>query len=134
MHYVVIRRDLPFGAQVAQVVHAAGESAALLGSLLPDGTHAVALWIETETALRSLADRLTAEGIQHILIEECECGPPSTASFAGQATAIGIKPLPMSERSRLRKVLSSLPLVGKDKGRSHGEPSGAICAKEGGSA
>ncbi len=99
-HYIVVRRDLPPGVVAAQVVHAAGESAAGLPPL-PENTHAVVLAVPDEDRLLWLAHRLTRAGIAHKLIREPD------APYNGAATALGIPPQP---RENLRRLLSSLPL------------------------
>jgi hypothetical protein len=83
----------------SQVVHAAGESSP---GDLPDGTFAVVLGAEDERALLTVADRLSAAGVGHVLIRE------SDSPFCGQAMAIGVRP---GRRSQLKKYLSSLPLL-----------------------
>jgi DNA gyrase inhibitor GyrI len=99
-HYVIVRSDLPHGVQVAQTIHAAGESCE---GPLPSGTYAVALAVPNEDSLRSLAQRLWDGEVPHTVIEEVD-GP-----FAGQAMAIGC--WPTRERERMRRFTSSLPLV-----------------------
>lgn len=99
-HYVIVRADLPHGMQVAQVVHAAGESAP---SRVPSGTSAVALAVPNEAILRVLDGALTVAGIPHVLIVESD----------GQAMAIGCEPT--ADRSHIRRITSSLPLVGKER-------------------
>lgn len=101
-HYVVVRADLSLGQQAAQLVHAAGESST---GNLPDETIAVALYARDEAHLRSIADRLTEAGISHKLIIECD----------GEAQAIGCTPT--TDRASLKRVLSSLPLIGKEARR-----------------
>lgn len=70
--------------------------------------------------LRELSQRLEAAGIRHVLIKECECGPPATAAFAGQATAIGVVPVDATAREHVRKLTSSLPLVSGQPSRPVG--------------
>jgi hypothetical protein len=84
-------------------VHAAGESSP---GNLPEGTNAVVLSVAGEVELLDLAWRLTAAGVAHKLI--CEPDRP----WCGQATGIGI--VPVADRSALRPLLSSLPLLGKE--------------------
>lgn len=98
-HYCIVRADLPFGAQAAQLIHAAGYSAT---APLPEGTYAIALHARDEPELRALAARLAAAGVAHKLIVEDD--PP----YAGQATAIGITPC---NRSPLKPYLAHLALV-----------------------
>ena len=99
-HYVVVRSDLPHGVQVAQTIHAAGESCE---GPLPSGTYAVALSVPDETSLRELARRLWDSEVPHKLILEPD------APYDGQAMAIGI--FPTTDRDRVRRLTSSLPLV-----------------------
>jgi len=99
-HYVVVRSDLPHGVQVAQTIHAAGESC---DGPLPSGTYAIALSVPDEASLRSLAERLWDSEVPHKVIMEPD------APYNGQAMAIGI--FPTTERERVRRVTSSLPLV-----------------------
>lgn len=95
-HYVIVRADLTHGQQVTQTVHAAGESSP--GGLKP-GTLAVALHARDEAHLRQLAAGLTARGIAHHVVEECD----------GEWMAIGVAPT--TDRKLVGKVVSSLPLV-----------------------
>jgi len=95
-HYVVVRSDIPHGAQVAQAVHAAGESTR--ERVLP-GTIAVALHARDEAHLRELHEKLVVANIPHHVVEECD----------GQWMAIGIEPT--TNRAAIRKVTSALPLV-----------------------
>lgn len=93
---MVVRGDLPHGAQVAQAIHAAGESAA---ERVPSNTVAVALAARDQAHLHELAALLRAAGVEHKLIVECD----------GEAMAIGVTPT--RDRLRVRKVLSTVPLV-----------------------
>lgn len=104
-HYVIVRADLPIGFAMAQVVHAAGESA--LGGAVPDGTNAVVLEARDEAHLREIFAKLDARRLSPFLI--CEPDAP----YHGQATAIGLPP-------RIGRVplLSSLPLYGKEVARA----------------
>lgn len=97
-HYVIVRADLPAGAAAAQLIHAAGESSP---GHLPPGTYAIALACPNERALVLLADQLRLAGVSFRCIFETD------APWNGQLMAIGIEPGP---RSKLRKLLSSLPL------------------------
>lgn len=89
-HYVVIRADLPVGMAAAQIVHAAGESAAPFG--VPADTRAIVLQAKTEGALQDIHAAIIATGQaagwRHpaILIRESE------GEYAGQLTAIGVIP------------------------------------------
>lgn len=95
-HYVIVRADLPHGSQIAQTIHAAGESTPT--RLLP-GTIAVALHARDQAHLRELHDELVAAGIRHHLVEECD----------GELMAIGCEPT--TDRAAMRRVLSRLPLA-----------------------
>lgn len=98
-HYCVVRSDLPFGAQAAQLIHAAGQS---VTEPAPEGTYAIALHVKDETELYRLTARLELAGIQHTLIRE------SDAPYTGQLMAIGIPP---QDRAKLKPLLSSYPLL-----------------------
>ncbi len=106
-HYCVVRADLPFGAQAAQLIHAAGYSTK---SPLPDGTYAIALHVRDEDELRRLAARLTMANIAHHLIIE------SDEPYVGQAMAIGIEPC---DRRSVKSYLSKYALVAQS-GRAAG--------------
>jgi hypothetical protein len=99
-HYVIVRGDLPHGLQIAQTIHAAGESSP---GGLPSGTIAVALAAPNETQLQVLGARLADAGIPFVPIVEGD-GP-----YEGQLMALGL--LPSQDRSAIRKVTSELPLV-----------------------
>lgn len=112
VHYVIVRADLPIGSQVAQSVHAAGESA----SPRPvPGTIAVALHARAEDHLRDIANRLVAAGLAHHRVFESADDP----KYPNELMAIGLQPIPVTERHRVKKVLSDLPLV-KTRPCSHG--------------
>jgi hypothetical protein len=89
--------------QVAQTAHAAGESVPEHQAPLPDGTIVVALSVPDEGTLLRIAQALGERSLTYKLIEEAD-GP-----YAGQAMALGIRPA--RDRSAIRKVVSSLPLV-----------------------
>lgn len=99
-HYVVVRSDLPHGVQVAQTIHAAGESC---DGPLPSGTYAIALSVPDEPSLRELARRLWDSEVPHKVIEEPD------SPYNGQAMALGI--FPTTDRERVRRLTSSLKLV-----------------------
>lgn len=86
---------MPHGHQLAQAVHAAGES----GPALP-GTYAVVL-SATLDQLRDLADKLAFYSVPHAVIREPD--PP----YFGEVTAIGLRPQP---RSALRKYTKGYKL------------------------
>lgn len=96
---MIIRKDLPFGVALAQVVHAAGESAQ--NTEVPPNTHAVVLAVPDEQALLAVEERFVHAGIEITAIREPD------APYFNQITAIGIKPQP---REKIRKLLSNLPL------------------------
>lgn len=97
---MIVRADLPRGVQLANAVHAAGESAQ---GPIPRGTIAVALAADSDFHLRRLSARLEARGIPHHLIVEAD------GAYAGQAMAIGVRPT--LDRAAVGKVVSSLRLV-----------------------
>ena len=99
-HYVIIRSDLPYGVQLAQTIHAAGESC---DGPLPSGTYAIALSVPNEEALLNLADRLWDGEVPHKVIVETD------GKFSGQAMTIGL--FPTYERDIIKKFTSSLPLA-----------------------
>lgn len=96
VHYVIVRADLPHGSQVAQAIHAAGESTP---SRVPKNTVAVALAARNQAHLLELSKTLELASIDHVLIAECD----------GEPMSIGITPT--TDRSSIRKVTSCLPLV-----------------------
>ncbi len=99
-HYVIIRADLPRGVQIAQTIHAAGESSP---GNLPPTTHAVALETPNEQGLLDLEARLTHAGIAHMAIREPD------EPYNNQLMAIGIPP--QVRTKPLRKILSRYALV-----------------------
>jgi hypothetical protein len=99
-HYVIIRSDLPHGVQLAQTIHAAGESC---DGPLPTGTYAIALSVDSEFSLHELAAKLWAGEIPHRVIIETD------GKYAGQSMAIGC--FPTSQRDIIRKYTSDLPLA-----------------------
>lgn len=98
-HYVLVRKDLPFGTALAQTVHAAGESAQ--NTVVPPNTHAVVLAVPDEKALLDVEAKLLQHGIEIKSIREPDM------PWCGQLMTIGIKPQP---REKIRKLLSNLPL------------------------
>jgi hypothetical protein len=93
---VIVRADLPHGSQVAQTIHAAGESTP---ERVPENTVAVALHARDKAHLLELHEIIGKSDIPHVLICECD----------GEPMAIGIQPT--RDRKAVRKVTSSLPLV-----------------------
>lgn len=96
VHYCIVRADLSHGSQIAQIIHAANESTT---QRLPSGSIAVALAAKDEMHLLMIVDALENAGIKHVVIKEND----------GQAMAIGIEPT--TDRTAIRKVTSSIPLV-----------------------
>ena len=82
---------MPHGDQLAQSVHAAGESGPATS-----GTHAVVLAASSEDALLALHERLSYFQIPHVLIREPD------APYLNAATALGIPP---QARGPLRRHL-----------------------------
>ena len=99
-HYVVIRADLPRGVQIAQTIHAAGES---VDGPVPPTTHAVALDAANEGDLLDLEAKLKHLGIQFVAIREPD------APYNNQLMAIGIQP--QVRGKILRKALARFALV-----------------------
>lgn len=97
---MIIRADLPLGVQIAQTIHAAGESSP---GNLPEDTRAVALSVPDEATLLALEARLHAAGISFRAIREPD--PP----WNGALMAIGL--VPVQRTPNLRQVLGRLPLV-----------------------
>lgn len=91
------------GQKAAQLIHAAGESAAL--NPPSSGTYAVALEA-THSQLMALEHELTLRQIKFVPIREPD------APFLGELVAIGIAP---QARTNLRKVLGSFRLIGVEK-------------------
>jgi peptidyl-tRNA hydrolase len=107
-HYVIVRADLPRGIQVAQVVHASGESAANLP--VPENTHAVVLQVADEEDLLGYADKLHWAGIPSRLIVENSLPTDEDSPLeGGQGTAIGIPPT--QDRKKIASVLGRLGLL-----------------------
>lgn len=96
----MIRGDLPHGVQAAQLIHAAGESAA--NAPVPPETRAVALAAPDEAALLALERRLREAGVHHVAIREPD------APHRGALMAIGLPPQP---REPLRPLLGKLNLL-----------------------
>jgi len=97
VHYVIVRSDLTHGQQVAQAVHAVGESHG--GLVHPAGTVAVALSATDKKHLLEIYATIVAADIKCVLIIECD----------GEPMAIGV--CPTRDRKSIRKVTSTLKLV-----------------------
>ena len=91
---------MPLGTICAQLVHAAGESSP---GNLPEGTHAVVLAVPNEQTLLAIEEKLKHAQIKYNAIREPD--PP----YLGQLMAIGLEPT--TDRTRMRKLLSTLPLL-----------------------
>ena len=100
-HYCILREDLPFGAQAAQLIHAAGESSP---GDLPEGTYAVALAAKSEKHLEFLEEKLRRLAIPHVAIREPDRDH--------ELMAIGL--YPVEDRRSIRRVVGNLPLLGKE--------------------
>lgn len=100
-HYVIVRADLSRGQLGAQIVHAAGESAALVPPT--QTTHAVVLQADDEAVLQALEAILRLAQVAFVAIREPD------APFFGQLVAIGLAPI--QRTSRLKKILSRFQLL-----------------------
>lgn len=83
----------------AQVIHAAGESAA---GVEPGKTYAVALCVPDKHGLQQMDDWLTAAGVPHRSVREPD--PP----WSGALMALGIPPC---DRRSVSRFLRGLPLL-----------------------
>lgn len=104
----MVRRDLPPGTAAAQIVHAAGESAAAHGPLA-EGTHAVVLEVDGPETLAQLLARLRAR--RQPVRAICEPDAP----YHGALMALGLPPAPRQDLPGLR-ALSGLHLYRGGKG------------------
>ena len=84
----------------AQVAHAAGEC-----EKHPPGTHVVVLGTEDESHLARIADSLEAAEVDFAAVHE----PDSPHEGALMALGIGL----VRDRSKVKRVCSALPLLGK---------------------
>ena len=96
-HYCIVRADLPLGVQLAQTVHAAGESSP---GNIPSDTRAVMLHVAGAEELLALEAKLRAAGIEFVAIREPD--------QENQLMAIGLKP---TFRRLVKRVMSGLPLA-----------------------
>lgn len=94
-HYIVVRRDLPFGLVLANIAHAAGESMFISGtrheelpSFNPHEALAIVLGARNEGRLLRLERSLIASRVEYIAIREHD------APYNGALMAIGIVPGP----------------------------------------
>ncbi len=99
---MIVRSDAPAGVQLAQTIHAAGQSAQLAGadSASPP-TIAVALAASCDE-LAAVARALGEADVRHVLVHEPD------EPWRGALMAIGIVPSP---RAHLRRLVAHLPLV-----------------------
>lgn len=125
-HYIVVRRDLPFGVLLAMVAHAAGESFYKLACLrssekerptfsredvgsIPTGgspfdpsqTIAIVLGARNVARLGWLCMKLDVMAIPYSVITETD------GEFAGQLMAIGVVP---TDRADVRKIVNEFQL------------------------
>lgn len=92
---------MPLGHQLAQVAHAAGESAKL--GDLPEGTCVVVLSAFLDPDMLELRYTLAAAGVEYVCIHEPD------EPYCGEMTAIGIKPQPRTKK--LKKLLQHFTLA-----------------------
>jgi polysaccharide deacetylase 2 family uncharacterized protein YibQ len=103
---VIIRDDVSTGVQLAQTIHAAGQSAQVADAFpASPPTVAVALAASPE-ALAALARALADADVRHVLVHEPD------EPWCGALMAIGMVPSP---RALVCRFVAHLPLVrGKD--------------------
>lgn len=101
-HYTIVRRDLPLGDQLAQTIHAAGESA---DPKPESGCRAVALHAADEKHLEIIKERLDKSGLRYHCVHESS----DDDKYPGQMMSIGLAPT--ANKSAVKKVLGSLPLA-----------------------
>ena len=102
IHYLLVRRDLPFGVTLAQLAHAAADSIMHSRYLaLTPGTTVVVLGVRNEITLKKWARKLSwrKHGVPHTLVREPD------APWNGQLMAIGVWP---GERSKLEPIFKTL--------------------------
>jgi len=103
-HHIICRGDIPDGHKFAQVGHAVAESCE---GPMPNTTYIYVLEAKDESHIDELHAKLWDLEIPHTVIHEPD------APYNGQAMAIGI--WPVIDRTDVKKVTSSLPLLGKKK-------------------
>jgi len=110
-HYVIVRRDAPRGVQLAQTIHAAGQSAQLAdASATSPPTVAIALAASPDE-LAALACALADAQVRHVLVHEPD------EPWHGALMAIGVVPSP---RAHVRHFVAHLAVVrGKDDDHGH---------------
>ena len=108
IHCVIVRAGLPLGVMAAQIIHAAGESAAGL----PDSnTRALAVEARSDGEMYETLDRIRERGLAHVEIHEPD------APYKGALLAIGIRPVAKG----CLKFLQHLPLIKSRSGSSEKE-------------
>ena len=123
IHYLIVRKDLPFGVTLAQLSHAAADSMAawydfngdLDFDMYPQEGHCncrverphygnmtiVVLGVKNKRVLLSWIRRLTKANIHHSVVREPD------APYNGDATAIGVWP---GEREKLEPFFEELEI------------------------
>jgi hypothetical protein len=81
---------------------------------MEEGTNAVVLDARSEPGLAVVARKLAIAGIPHVVIHEPD------EPYCGAMTAIGV--VPLKDRSAIKKIVSSLPLL-REAGRKPVEKS-----------
>lgn len=87
-HYIIVRRDLPFGVALAQTAHAAAESARMVPAQMERDTVGV-LGVKNEAVLMKLHKRLIRKGVNHVAIYEPD--PPWDSALMSIGVAPGVK-------------------------------------------
>ena len=103
--YVVVRRDVPPGLQLAQAVHGAFEAAVAEPERVTDwvgnSNYLVVLSAADEQALAALAGKLATNHVDFLQVREPDCND--------QLMAVVVYPHPEA-----RRMLSALPLALKE--------------------
>lgn len=115
--FVIVRADLPPGAQLAQAVHTAREFAAAHGELdrlWHEGSkNLVALQVPDEPALHALRARADAAGVPLAVNHEPDLGDALTGIALADTGARLVSSLPLALRAprqpRVRQPLASAP-------------------------
>lgn len=103
-HYCIVREDVSWGVQAAQLAHAAGQT----GGHAALGAHVVVLGVPNERVLERVRVRLSSLGVAHRAIHEPD------APWFGALMAIGIEP--MDRRNpHLRRAVARLSLLHRSK-------------------
>lgn len=100
-HYLVVRADIPLGAAMAQLAHAAGHT----GGPAAVDAHVVVLATPDEDSLLELARKLELAGMEPTTIREPD--PP----WCGAAMALALEPRVRDRQ--LRRLVGKLPLYAK---------------------